>query len=78
MPHRYTEDLLEAPSLPEPEVVKVRVVLIHGATGRCEQVTEDADYAPVLVDRQYRDQLLSDLGRKVAVKMTGLKDLLEE
>lgn len=78
MRDRYGEGLIEAPSLPEPEVVKVRVVLIHGASGRCEQMTEDADYALVLVDRKYRDKLLSELGRKVAVKMTGVKEQLEE
>lgn len=68
------EELILAPSLPEPEVVKVRVVLIHGATGRCEQVTQEADYAPLLVDREYRERLLADLGRKVAVKMTAVDE----
>jgi len=75
---RCREELIEAPSLPAPEVVKVRVVLIHGASGRCEQVTEDADYAPVLIDPSYRNRLLSNLGRKVAVKMTKIKDALPE
>jgi hypothetical protein len=78
MRYRYDENLIEAPSLPAPEVVKIRVVLIHGASGRCEQVTEEANYAPILVDRKYRDQLLADLGRKVAVKMTGIQDLVPE